>query len=77
MKSSSRTLEDIRRTLETISNECITEMELSSNHETELLRDVVQAAQQARERVLDVSIAVSRYITHCLEQEDRERGLPT
>ena len=77
LDSHSRTLEDFRRMLEDFAVTCEGEMKRASGaRETELLRNVVREIYEARAHVLDVSIAVARYLTYCLEQDDQARGCP-
>jgi hypothetical protein len=72
LNSRIRTLEDVRRAIEDISEECVSDLRsVGYGQEGQLLRAVVQAAQVARERVLDTSIAMTRYVTYCLEREDQ------
>lgn len=68
MDAHTRTLEDIRRTLEELANTCESEMRRDGcrGRELELLRNVVSEIQEARAHVLDVSIATAQYLTHCL-----------
>ena len=68
-----RTLEEIRLTLEAIANECLAAERAAHGREAELLRAIVQSAEVARERVLDVSIGISKYITHCLEADEGDQ----
>ncbi len=68
-----RTLADIRATLEGIADECA-RTKSPGGRESVLLSDVVRRAEEARSAILDLSVAMSAYVTHCLERETEERG---
>jgi len=62
------TFTEIRLMLEEFSSECLLKAgTVSDGHEAALLRDVAKRADEARERVIDVSIGTTLYITYCLE----------
>lgn len=73
MRGHPRTLEEIRLTLEDIASEYAAERvrkaSTASAREAEMLRHLAESIEIARLRVLDVSVEVAAYITHCLEND--------
>lgn len=69
-----RTIAEILKTVEEISADCFTKARQAQGHEHVLLLDVVRRAEEARARTLDLSVAMTAYVTHCLERETEERG---
>jgi hypothetical protein len=72
-----RTLEEIRVTLEDLASEfaseCLVATRAYRADEAALLRAVVASIEVARERVLDVSIDIAKYLTYCLDHDERAR----
>lgn len=67
------TVEGMRRDLENISSECRAQAKASSGEEARLLEEIAVCAGTAREKLLDMAVAMTRYVTYCLEQEENFR----
>lgn len=69
-----RTLTEIREMLESIRDDATRQMLRSGGREADLLSNVAKRATVARGLILDLSVSMTEYVTHCLERETEERG---
>ena len=60
--------------VEEIALDCTSKARASSGRERDLLLDILRRADEARAGVLDLTVAMTAYVTHCLERETEERG---
>jgi hypothetical protein len=72
-EAANRTIEEMCRDLADISKEFLAQAqakESSNDEEAILLAKISECADTARERLLDIAVAMTRYVTYCLEQEE-------
>ena len=70
MKAIHKTLEELRKELEEFSSECRAMSAHASPEEFELLTLISRCANDTRERSLDLTVLVSRYLELCLSKEE-------
>ena len=68
------TIDGVCAVIASIASECLTEwMSDATDGDAEgvrLLRDCIGCADRARNATLDLSVAMSRYVSHCLERDE-------
>ena len=70
--SRDRTIQEMCSELEAISKECRSQTLGRNRDEIELLRAIADAADKARERLIDTKIAMLRYVTFSLNHDEFE-----